>query len=239
MIELHTCNYFCEKPACIKAQRDEMRDALFDQHTVAALQQKLAASEPVAWYDLDQMTVYTPVKPTIPGTWTPLYAAPPRTYNDGLEAAELIARLRSEATAWDAAHTHTGPLLAKLLYRAADDLAAANQRITDLTENGQRLIEAADGWKTSAQHFQKERNELEAQLERQITQNNRDAERFRECLAENAALREDAERYRWFRLQGLWDSEHFPWPDGFEYPEGISEDDGAMLDAAIDAAGKK
>jgi len=45
MIELHSCSYFCEKPACIKAQRDEMRDALFDQHTVAALQQKLAASE--------------------------------------------------------------------------------------------------------------------------------------------------------------------------------------------------
>jgi hypothetical protein len=56
---------------------------------------------------------------------------------------------------------------------------------------------------------------------------------------ENAALRVDAERYRWFRLQGLWDSEHFPWPDGFEYPAGISENDGAMLDAAIDAARKK
>jgi len=183
-MNLHTCNYYCEKPACIKAQRDEMRDALFDQQTIADLQQKLAASEPVAWayihggqleemgwglppesvgneatllyaapqqklaasepvawYDLDQMTVYTPVKPTIPGTWTPLYAAPPRTFDDGLEAA-----------------------------------------------------------------------------------------------AKEAAMREDAERYRWFRLQGLWDSEHFPWPDGFEYPEGISEAE--MLDAAIDAVRK-
>jgi hypothetical protein len=36
----------------------------------------LLSAAPVAWYDLDQMTVYTPVKPTIPGTWTPLYAAP-------------------------------------------------------------------------------------------------------------------------------------------------------------------
>jgi len=51
-------------------------------------------------------------------------------------------------------------------------------------------------------------------------------------------LREDAERYRWFRLQGLWDADRFPWPKDFEYPEGISEDDGAMLDAAIDAARK-
>ena len=50
-------------------------------------------------------------------------------------------------------------------------------------------------------------------------------------------LRVDAERYRWFRLQGLWDSEHFPWPDNFEYPEGISEAE--MLDAAIDAVRKK
>jgi len=56
--------------------------------------------------------------------------------------------------------------------------------------------------------------------------------------AENAALREDAERYRWFRLQGLWDADRFPWPHGFEYPEGILQDEGKMLDAAIDAARK-
>jgi len=57
--------------------------------------------------------------------------------------------------------------------------------------------------------------------------------------AENAALRVDAERYRWFRLQGLWDADRFPWPNGFEYPEGILQDDGAMLDAAIDAVRRK
>jgi len=45
MMELHSCNYYCERPACIKVQRDEMRGWFFDQHTVAALQQKLAASE--------------------------------------------------------------------------------------------------------------------------------------------------------------------------------------------------
>jgi len=155
---IHSCNYYCERSPCIKAQRDEMRDALFDQQTLAALRCKPLSDE---------------------------------------------------------------------------------QRITELTENGARLVEAADGWKASAQHFQQKRNDLETQLERQIVQNNRDAERFREALAENSALREDAERYRWFRLQSLWDAERFPWPDGFEYPEGISEDDGAMLDAAIDAARKK
>ena len=102
---------------------------------------------------------------------------------------------------------------------APDALATMERRITELTENGQRLVEAADGWKASAQHFQRERNALEAQLaeakrglvnvnalyrneadhyaaakkqiERQIVQNNSDAARFRECLAENAALREE------------------------------------------------
>ena len=26
MIEIHSCSYFCERPDCIKTQRDEMRD---------------------------------------------------------------------------------------------------------------------------------------------------------------------------------------------------------------------
>ena len=43
MIELHSCSYFCEKPACIKAQRDEMRGWFFDTQTVAALHQTIAA----------------------------------------------------------------------------------------------------------------------------------------------------------------------------------------------------
>jgi len=56
--------------------------------------------------------------------------------------------------------------------------------------------------------------------------------------AENAALRVDAERYRWFRSKRLWDADSFPWPVGFEYPEPCLWDDGEMLDAAIDAARK-
>jgi hypothetical protein len=35
MNDIHTCNYYCERPACINAQRCEMRDAMFDQQTVA------------------------------------------------------------------------------------------------------------------------------------------------------------------------------------------------------------
>jgi hypothetical protein len=28
--EIHSCSYFCERPACIKAQRDELRDRAVD-----------------------------------------------------------------------------------------------------------------------------------------------------------------------------------------------------------------
>ena len=52
------------------------------------------------------------------------------------------------------------------------------------------------------------------------------------------SLREDAERYRWFRSKRLWDADQFPWPKDFEYPEPCLWDDGEMLDAAIDAVRK-
>jgi len=26
MSDIHSCSYYCDKPACIKAQRDELRD---------------------------------------------------------------------------------------------------------------------------------------------------------------------------------------------------------------------
>ena len=29
--QIHSCSYFCDKPACIKAQRDELRDRLDKQ----------------------------------------------------------------------------------------------------------------------------------------------------------------------------------------------------------------
>jgi len=74
---------------------------------------------------------------------------------------------------------------------APNNLTAMERRITELTENGARLLEAADGWKASAQYFHREKHDLEVQLERQIVQNNSDAARFRECVAENTALREE------------------------------------------------
>lgn len=54
------------------------------------LQPQLGKQEPAAWYDLDQMTVFSSAKPTIPGAWTPLYTSPQPTREDGLrEAAKM------------------------------------------------------------------------------------------------------------------------------------------------------
>jgi len=138
------------------------------------------------------------------------------------EAKSIALDAQSESAAYQA-----------MQERAQGDNATLQEEIFRLMHN-QQLQDS-----TTAAVIERA-EKAEAQLERQIVQNNRDAERFREALAENTALRDpvhmDAERYRWFRLQGLWDSEHFPWPDGFEYPEGISEAE--MLDAAIDAVRK-
>jgi hypothetical protein len=40
----HSCSYYCERPACVLAQRNEMRDATRPDHT-ALLRQALEALE--------------------------------------------------------------------------------------------------------------------------------------------------------------------------------------------------
>ena len=89
MIELHSCSYFCERPACIKTQRDEMRDNL-----------------------------------------------------------------------------------------------TCDARLQEQIDNGTRLLEAADGWKESAQYFQQERNELERELA---------ALKRGEFICQKCSLRKDGE----------------------------------------------
>jgi hypothetical protein len=32
--DIHSCGYYCDRPACIKAQRDELRDKLFSDQCV-------------------------------------------------------------------------------------------------------------------------------------------------------------------------------------------------------------
>ena len=149
-------------------------------------------------------------------------------------------------------------------------------QVAELRDNGTRLLQAADGWKLSAKYFQdeangyeraterviKERENLDALLQKQMDITLKEYKRAEKAEAENAALREeirelnqmgfthenaaaqkaaleDAERYRWFRSKRLWDADSFPWPKDFEYPEPCLWDDGEMLDAAIDAVRKK
>jgi hypothetical protein len=39
MKDIHSCSYFCDRPECVKAQRDELRDKL------AALEERLEIAE--------------------------------------------------------------------------------------------------------------------------------------------------------------------------------------------------
>jgi hypothetical protein len=32
--DIHSCGYYCDRPACIKVQRDELRDKLFEGQAV-------------------------------------------------------------------------------------------------------------------------------------------------------------------------------------------------------------
>ena len=124
------------------------------------------------------------------------------------------------------------------------------RQVAELRDNGTRLLQAADGWKLSAKYFQDEANgyeratervikERDALLQKQMDITLKEYKRAEKAETENAALRKDAERYRWFRSKRLWDADSFPWPKDFEYPEPCLWDDGEMLDAAIDAVRKK
>jgi len=65
-LSIHTCSYYCERPECIKAQRDELRQKL----------EQAEKQEPVGYFSVNDY-----------GNWeqnesnhgTPLYAAPPNT----------------------------------------------------------------------------------------------------------------------------------------------------------------
>jgi hypothetical protein len=62
MSDIHSCSYYCDRPACIKAQRDELRDrfqVMQAQAEVDAKAQRIAAlqhsGEPVALWSLRQL----------------------------------------------------------------------------------------------------------------------------------------------------------------------------------------
>jgi hypothetical protein len=54
MSDVHSCSYYCTRPACVLAQRDELRDRVaqaLDQseQILRAIEQMKQQAEPVAW----------------------------------------------------------------------------------------------------------------------------------------------------------------------------------------------
>jgi hypothetical protein len=68
--DIHSCSYYCERPACIKAQRDELRAR------VAELERQY---EPIAWQWLDSMQIRRKLPGDAEtGAWRRVYAKPYR-----------------------------------------------------------------------------------------------------------------------------------------------------------------
>lgn len=44
MTDIHSCSYYCERPECVRRQRDEMRDRLADRDALAARCEALLAA---------------------------------------------------------------------------------------------------------------------------------------------------------------------------------------------------
>ena len=40
-IDIHTCSYYCERPACIKAQRDAFRERLLQGELIDVSEQRV------------------------------------------------------------------------------------------------------------------------------------------------------------------------------------------------------
>lgn len=55
----HTCNYYCTRPECILAQRNELRD-------------RIARQKPVLWVYRDNPGITTDREPGNPDLWEPL-----------------------------------------------------------------------------------------------------------------------------------------------------------------------
>jgi hypothetical protein len=47
--DIHSCGYYCDRPACIKAQRDEMRDGLFSEKMREAMFPYQMVKKPIGW----------------------------------------------------------------------------------------------------------------------------------------------------------------------------------------------
>jgi hypothetical protein len=63
---IHSCSYYCENPACIRAQRDELRDTMmkyFDDASQPAPALVKAARAIVDWHETHSKEPYAPHTP--------------------------------------------------------------------------------------------------------------------------------------------------------------------------------
>ena len=64
--DIHSCGYYCDRHACIEAQRNELRDKLFSEPTIDGwpLWSGLPQPEPVAYINVEERKLEwaTPIK---------------------------------------------------------------------------------------------------------------------------------------------------------------------------------
>jgi hypothetical protein len=64
--DIHSCGYYCNRPACIEAQRNELRDKLFPEPTIDGwpLWSGLPQPEPIAYINVEERKLEwaTPIK---------------------------------------------------------------------------------------------------------------------------------------------------------------------------------
>jgi hypothetical protein len=51
MTDIHSCGYYCDKPLCIKAQRDELRDKLFAKEWQGLTDEEKVEIQMLKWWD--------------------------------------------------------------------------------------------------------------------------------------------------------------------------------------------
>ena len=108
-MSIHTCSYYCDRPECIRAQRDELRQKLEQAEMVEKgtkawadtpddwvddLRGGAEEQEPVAWMWKDGTLTADP--DYADGTWTPLYAAPVHAIDISQERVDETAKDRHE-----------------------------------------------------------------------------------------------------------------------------------------------
>jgi hypothetical protein len=85
--DIHSCGYYCDRPLCIKAQRDELRNKMFSDQAVKTYSggkpnyTQPIEQEPAAWMHTQIEGNVITHEPTIdlkrhPERWKPLYADP-------------------------------------------------------------------------------------------------------------------------------------------------------------------